>query len=171
MYIEPTTLGDYESKYPEDPTYEELSENARVWRVYLDEVAEFDADMVEKASDGLDLLLVFAGLFSAVLTTFVAQTSQSLSTDHSAVATSLLKELVLIERATANGESVAGIPTSDTTSGPSRGDIWVNGLWLVSLTLSLSTALLAVLVRQWLHQYTAVTSGTSRDRSLIRQYR
>ncbi|KAL0950785.1 hypothetical protein HGRIS_007552 [Hohenbuehelia grisea] len=71
----------------------------------------------------------------------------------------------------ANGTSVASIPASDTTSGPSRGDIWVNGLWFVSLTLSLSTALLAVLVRQWLHQYTAITSGTSRDRSLIRQYR
>ncbi|KAL0959290.1 hypothetical protein HGRIS_014555 [Hohenbuehelia grisea] len=162
---------DYENKYPEDPIYEELSENARVWRVYLDEAADFDADMVEKASDGLDLLLVFAGLFSAVLTTFVVQTSQSLSSDHAAISASLLLELVSIQRAMANGTSIASIPLTDTTSGPSRGDVWVNALWFTSLTLSLSTALLAVLVRQWLHQYTAITYGTSRDRSLIRQYR
>ncbi|KAL0959329.1 hypothetical protein HGRIS_014590 [Hohenbuehelia grisea] len=167
----PADPRDYENKYPDDPMYEELAENARVWRVYLDEVADFDADMVEKSSDGLDLLLVFAGLFSAVLTTFVAQTSQSLSTDYSAVSASLLTELVSIQRAIANGASVVDISRSETTSGPSRGDTWVNGLWFIGLTLSLSTALLAVLVRQWLHQYTAVTSGTSRDRSLIRQYR
>ncbi|KAL0959292.1 hypothetical protein HGRIS_014557 [Hohenbuehelia grisea] len=162
---------DYENKYPEDPMYEELSDNARVWRVYLDEVADFDVDMVEKASDGLDLLLVFAGLFSAVLTTFVVQTSQSLSNNYSAVSASLLSELVTIQRAMANDTSVASIPHSDTISGPLLGDIWVNGLWFLSLTLSLSTALLAVLARQWLHQYTSITSGTSRDRSLIRQYR
>ncbi|KAF4580471.1 hypothetical protein EYR40_003191 [Pleurotus pulmonarius] len=162
---------DYEKKYPEDPIYEEQSENARVWRVYLDEATEFDADMVNKASDGLDLLLVFAGLFSAVLTTFVAQTSQSLSNDDAAVSVSLLSELVMIQRAMANGTSIGSIPPAETTSGPSRGDVWVNGLWFISLTLSLSTALLAVLARQWLHQYTTITSGTSRDRCLIRQYR
>ncbi|KAL4261367.1 hypothetical protein AB1N83_008267 [Pleurotus pulmonarius] len=167
-YIDPY---DYEKKYPEDATYEEQSENARVWRVYLDEATEFDADMVNKASDGLDLLLVFAGLFSAVLTTFVAQTSQSLSNDDATVSVSLLSELVMIQRAMANGTSIESIPPAETTSGPSQGDIWVNGLWFISLTLSLSTALLAVLARQWLHQYTAITSGTSRDRSLIRQYR
>ncbi len=77
----------------------------------------------------------------------------------------------MIQRALANGTSIESIPPAETTSGPSRGDVWVNGLWFISLTLSLSTALLAVLARQWLHQYTAITSGTSRDRSLIRQYR
>ncbi|KAF9489698.1 hypothetical protein BDN71DRAFT_1455731 [Pleurotus eryngii] len=167
-YIDPH---DYEKKYPEDAMFEELSENARVWRVYLDEATEFDADMVNKASDGLDLLLVFAGLFSAVLTTFLVQTSQSLSNDDAAVSVSLLSELVMIQRAMANGTSIESIPPAETTSGPSRSDVWVNGLWFISLTLSLSTALLAVLARQWLHQYTAITSGTPRDRSLIRQYR
>ncbi|KAL0959294.1 hypothetical protein HGRIS_014559 [Hohenbuehelia grisea] len=162
---------DYERKYPEDPIYEELSENARVWRVYLDEAAAFDADLVEKASDGLDHLLIFAGLFSAIVTTFVVQTSQSLSTDHAAVSTSLLLELVSIQRAMADGTSVTSIPPTDTTFRPSRSDIWVNGLWFISLTLSLSTASFTVLVKQWLHQYTAITSGTPRDRSLIRQYR
>ncbi|KAL0948974.1 hypothetical protein HGRIS_009074 [Hohenbuehelia grisea] len=63
------------------------------------------------------------------------------------------------------------IPHSDTTFGPSRSDVWVNGLWFISLTLSLSTALLAVLFRQLLHQYTAIAYGTSRERSHIRQLR
>ncbi|KAL0948975.1 hypothetical protein HGRIS_009075 [Hohenbuehelia grisea] len=65
QHASPQQLGfvdprDYEKKYPEDAKYEELSEDARVWRVYLDVAGEYDAELVNKASDSLDLLLVFA---------------------------------------------------------------------------------------------------------------
>lgn len=153
----------------------------------MDECEVFDNDMVTEARDGLDLLLVFvcsssirsncllngvqAGLFSAVLTTFVAQTSQSLSNNFSAVSTSLLLEIATIQRAQVNGASIDNIPFSEMTSGPSSFDVWVNALWFSSLALSLGTALMAVLVKQWLYQYMAMSSGTARDRSLIRHYR
>ena len=32
-----------------------------------------------------------------------------------------------------------------------KADLWINGLFLLSLSLSLATALLSVLVKQWLH--------------------
>ncbi|KIY62041.1 hypothetical protein CYLTODRAFT_494909 [Cylindrobasidium torrendii FP15055 ss-10] len=162
---------DYEEKYPPDPRHEELSENARVWWMYNDEAAIFDAEMVGEASDSLDILLVFAGLFSAVLTTFVAQTSQSLSPDNSAIAVSLLVELVSVQRAMATGESVRNIAHADIAPSIARSDVWVNGLWFTSLTLSLSSALFAVLSKQWLRQYTSFISGSARDRALIRQFR
>lgn len=54
---------------------------------------------------------------------------------------------------------------------PPGSQLWINGLWYTSLLLSLITALLAVLVKQWLHQYMAQSSGTARDRSFIRLYR
>lgn len=54
---------DFEEKYPEDPIYEELGPNARVWRANLDECEVFDNDMVTEARDGLDLLLVFVSIF------------------------------------------------------------------------------------------------------------
>ena len=112
-----------------------------------------------------------AGLFSAVLTTFVAQTSQSLSNNFVAVSTSLLVEMVTLQRAQINGASIDSIPSSDITAGPSGFDVWVNALWFTSLTLSLGTALMAVLVKQWLYQYMSIASGTARDRTLIRFYR
>ncbi|KAK0194398.1 hypothetical protein F5146DRAFT_1135155 [Armillaria mellea] len=68
-----------------------------------------------------------------------------------------------IERAIANGSSVGNVPVSSlnpyaaftlTTT-----DVWVNGLWFMSLSLSLATALVAVLVK-WLHHYPAFPSGT-----------
>ncbi|SJL04837.1 uncharacterized protein ARMOST_08208 [Armillaria ostoyae] len=181
----------YEEKYPEDAIYEETTSNARVWRVHEDESRIHDANVVEESRDNVDVLLVFvgpyshlsasplsmskAGLFSAVVTTFVVQTSQSLQADYAAMSASLLYESVLVQRAIASGssaDSIAPSPLNPTiTFVPATTDVWVNGLWFTSLFLSLTTALVAVLVKQWLHHYVALPSGTPRDRSLTRQFR
>ncbi|SJL03776.1 uncharacterized protein ARMOST_07133 [Armillaria ostoyae] len=162
---------DYEQKFPEDKRYEEMGPTARVWRTYLEECGLFDLEMVEGWRDALDVLLVFAGLFSAVVTTFVAQTSQSLQVDYGQVTATLLIELIDVQRSAANGSLVNDIPRSDLTFRPSTSDSWVNGLWFTSLSLSLSTALFAVLTKQWIHQYMSVPSGTPRDRCRLRQFR
>ncbi|KAK0457159.1 uncharacterized protein EV420DRAFT_1271889, partial [Desarmillaria tabescens] len=166
---------DYEQKLPEDKQYEELGPAARVWRTFLEECAAFDRELVEGWKDSLDVLLVFAGLFSAVVTTFVVQTSQSLQLDYTLVTASLLYELVNVQRAAANGTLVDSIPRSGLTPfsdfRPATSDSWINGLWFTSLSLSLATALVAVLTKQWIHQYMSVPSGTPRDRCRVRQFR
>ncbi|KAK0239835.1 hypothetical protein EDD85DRAFT_1021202 [Armillaria nabsnona] len=165
----------YEEKYPEDAYCEELGANARVFRTYLDERAIYDANMVEESRDGVDVLLVFAGLFSAVVTTFLAQTSQSLQADYSEMSANLLFEMINIQRAIANGTSLDNVaPSSLSPNIPfiaSASSVWVNSLWFTSLALSLTTALMSVLVKQWLHHYIALPSGTPRERSLLRQFR
>ncbi|KAJ7811900.1 hypothetical protein B0H14DRAFT_3150565 [Mycena olivaceomarginata] len=162
---------DYRAKYAEDLPYKELDDEARVWHVYNDESEIFDNDMVIESSDSLDILLVFAGLFSSVLTTFVAQTSQALSPDNTAVSNSILLELVSLQRAQANGTSFESIPHADVSFTVALSDVWVNGLWFTSLMLSLTTALLAVLAKQWLRQYTSFIAGSARERATIRQFR
>ncbi|KIY68960.1 hypothetical protein CYLTODRAFT_350511, partial [Cylindrobasidium torrendii FP15055 ss-10] len=166
-----SSVRDYTKRYPPDERYKELHDNARIWLVYNDEADIFDADMVGEAADSLDILLVFAGLFAGVLTTFVAQTSQSLAPDNAAITVSLLTELVAVQRASATGAALADIPTADTAPAIARTDIWVNALWFTALALSLASALLAVLSKQWLRQYTSFNSGTPRERALIRQFR
>ncbi|KAK0493132.1 hypothetical protein EDD18DRAFT_1289637 [Armillaria luteobubalina] len=165
----------YEEKYPEDKIYEETAPNARVWRTYVDESKIHDARMVGESRDRVDVLLVFAGLFSAVVTTFVSQTSQSLQADYAQISASLLFEMVLIQRAITNGSSLDNIPVSSlnpyTKFTPATTDVWVNGLWFTSLSLSRATALVAVLVKQWLHHYLALPSGTPREQSHVRQFR
>ena len=52
-------VGDYRDMYPEDPYAAEIGENARVWRVYLDESGQFDDDMIKGFRDTLDVHLVF----------------------------------------------------------------------------------------------------------------
>ncbi|PBL04448.1 hypothetical protein ARMGADRAFT_911152, partial [Armillaria gallica] len=147
---------DYKARYPPDPHGQGMSSNARIWSIYLDEAADFDANMLAEWRDTIDVLLVFAGLFSAVLTTFVSML--------------LLFEIL---KATASNGSQITIASSPTAFfSPSRSDEWMNSLWFVSLTLSLITALVAVLVKQRSHQYVAIVSDSSaRDRARIRHMR
>lgn len=90
---------------------------------------------------------------------------------------SLLYESVLVQRAIVNG---VPWPVNAISSPPlnpciafvyATTDVWVNGLWFTSLFLSLTVALVAVLVKQWLHQYAALPSGTPCERSFTRQFR
>ncbi|KAK0215719.1 hypothetical protein IW262DRAFT_1277337, partial [Armillaria fumosa] len=121
-------------------------------RTYEDESGIHDTDVVEESRDNADVLLVFAGLFSTVVTTFVAPTYQTLQVDYAAMSASLLYESVLVQRAIANGSSVNSIapsPLNPTiTFVPATTDVWVNGLWFTSLFLSLTTAPVTVLVKQ-----------------------
>lgn len=50
---------DYTQKYAEDVPHTEMGPTARLWKVYNEEAAKFDDDMVEDWKDGLDMLLVF----------------------------------------------------------------------------------------------------------------
>ncbi len=90
--------------------------------------------------------------------------------DYNQASTFLLFEIL---KATASNGSQPSIPSSPTAFfSPSRSDEWLNSLWFVSLTFSLITALVAVLVKQWLHQYVAIVSDSSaRDRARIRHMR
>ncbi|KAH8822285.1 hypothetical protein DL96DRAFT_1819811 [Flagelloscypha sp. PMI_526] len=166
---------DYDFKYPnEDSPGEEGSENARVWMIYNDEAELFDDDMLHGFRDTLDSLLVFAALFSAVVTTLVAQTSTKLEPDHAQITSYLLVEQILLLRANGNLTAINAVPSS--LLGPnamtrSSTDVAINVLFFVSLSLSLSTALFSILVKQWLTAYAAKVPGTPKDVALTRHYR
>ncbi len=95
------------------------------------------------------------------MSTFVIQSVQNLQPDYTAISASLLTELVGNQQTTSN-ISIPLPPSYLTTSfSPSLTDVLVNSLWFISLTLSLITALVAVLTKQWLHQYISVGSDIS----------
>ncbi|KAG6879492.1 hypothetical protein C0992_002102 [Termitomyces sp. T32_za158] len=180
---DPTTSGffqpggrnyDYTKIYSPDKPGEEAKENARVWNVYLDEAENYDMDMIQGFRNIIDGLLVFAALFSAVVTTFVAQTSQVLQPDNSQIMLSLLIETNQLLRAAGNQTSINAVPAASLNP-ESRTynsiDVWVNGLFFTSLALSLSTALLSVLAKQWIQAYTANVAGSAKTRALTRHFR
>ncbi len=53
---------DYKARYPPDPYGQEMSDNARIWPIYLEEAADFDANMLAEWRDTIDVLLVFVCL-------------------------------------------------------------------------------------------------------------
>ncbi|TRM61244.1 hypothetical protein BD626DRAFT_584611 [Schizophyllum amplum] len=165
---------DYEQKYEEDEYGEEMGPNARFWRVVLDEGQIYDMEMVEGWRDTLDVLLIFAGLFSAVVTTLVVQSAAALQSNYALISASLTAELIDIQRAWAAGSPVDSVPRSKLTLDSltaSALDYWCNGFWFTSLALSLSAALMAVLIKQWLQAYSGHVSGTPRHQALVRQFR
>ncbi|TFL05700.1 hypothetical protein BDV98DRAFT_630097 [Pterulicium gracile] len=111
-----------------------MDPGARFWRVYLDEAAEFDLDTVENIKDTVDVILAFAGLFSAIVITLVVLTATALQLDHPKVTNILLMELIAIQRVVATGGSINQItPSLLNAESPSYStaestDYWVNGL-------------------------------------------
>ncbi|KAK7456340.1 hypothetical protein VKT23_010587 [Stygiomarasmius scandens] len=175
---QPTYTGgrsyNYEEKYAPDPSGERLSDNARIWKVYLDEAESYDDDMLKGYRDTIDSLLVFAALFSAVVTTFVIKTIEALEPDFGQATVILMMEQNQLLRAAGNATAINNIqpsPASLDTASPSQNDLWINGLFFASLSLSLATALISVLVKQWLQAYSSMSSGNAKERAMIRQFR
>ncbi|KAF5332361.1 hypothetical protein D9758_016943 [Tetrapyrgos nigripes] len=162
---------DYTKKYPVDELGKEVSKNARVWKVYLDEAEETDREMLSGFRDTLDALLVFAALFSAVVTSFVISTVESLQPDYSQITAMLLVEQNLLLRAAGNPTAIGNVKTALVnldSADASTADLWINGLFFSSLSLSLATALLSVLVKQWLQAYSSsLPTGNARERAKI----
>ncbi|GAW00092.1 Integrin-linked protein kinase [Lentinula edodes] len=164
----------YEEKYADEPLGEELKENSRVFKVYLDEAESFDDDMMRGFRETIDSLLVFAALFSGVVTSFVIETISALQPDYSQITAVLLVEQVQILRAAGNSTAINTVPKSNVNlqnASVATEDLWINGLFLASLSLVLATALLSVLVKQWIQAYSFMSAGSAKHRALVRQFR
>ncbi|KAH7098149.1 hypothetical protein BKA62DRAFT_606788, partial [Auriculariales sp. MPI-PUGE-AT-0066] len=139
---------EFEQRYPPDAYGAEAGPNARVWRVYRDRVTELDEDLIGGWHETLNVLLVFAGLFSGVATAFLIEASKRLQPDYG----ELTSKGVLAILARLDG-TVLPHPSSTVTATPDPGIRVINGLWFSSLTLALIVSLLAILVKQWLVEY------------------
>jgi len=62
--------------------------------------------------------------------------------------------------------------TLDNSFSPPRYAIWVNSLWFSSLTISITSALLATLLQQWTRRYIRVTQplGSPQKRARLREF-
>ena len=94
--------------------------------------------------------LLQSALFSAVVATLLAISTQNMQPDPQEKPTFYLENIYQV-LADPNRTHVSTIPThSDPTSfSPPKSAVWVNSLWLLSLLINLSCALLALLLQQW----------------------
>ncbi|KIM27231.1 hypothetical protein M408DRAFT_38109, partial [Serendipita vermifera MAFF 305830] len=106
------------------------------WARYLEETEIEDKELTDIWNNSLDSLLVFAGLFAAILTAFLIESSKDLKEDPQE---HLLKQILNTLR-----------NVSDTSSfEPETSSLQINALWFTSLVISLISALGGVLAKGW----------------------
>jgi hypothetical protein len=98
--------------------------------------------------------LLQSGLFSAVVTAFLAISVQTLQPDPQEKPTSYLENIYQL-LADPNRTHVPTLPSqfNPPAFSPPKSAVWVISLWFLSLVVTLSCALLAILVQQWVRRY------------------
>ncbi|CAE6499925.1 unnamed protein product [Rhizoctonia solani] len=142
----------------------ELDPDARVWKTYVKESDEFDQDLVEGWNRSLDVILIFAALFSAISTTFVLETSKLLQEDPADATAQTLEAISQTLLLIAQGnQSLAPRSTEpdtlDEEFSPSRIAVCINILWFLSLALSVAASLIAMLAKEWCYLFMAGRTG------------
>ncbi|KAH8991215.1 hypothetical protein EDB92DRAFT_684218 [Lactarius akahatsu] len=111
---------------------------------------------VENWKGGADDILVFTGLFSSTIATFIVINYQNLQQDPNVITQSLLAQIPRRSfNATTNGTSSTGTasPSTQSSFSPSIPVVSLNFVWFLSLVLSLTCALIATLFQRWTRRY------------------
>ncbi|KAI0667080.1 hypothetical protein C8Q78DRAFT_982991, partial [Trametes maxima] len=148
----------------------------KAWEDVSSMVKNRSDEMVHRWNKEIDTLLVYAGLFSAILTAFTVQSYPLLQPAIPDPSVVILQQLSL-QITGFSGEfpfsnSTQAFPVEMPVSNSvSRSVIWLNVLWFSSLVLSLSSASVGIMIKQWLNEYNSGVSGTSREVARLRQRR
>ncbi|QRV96321.1 activating signal cointegrator 1 complex subunit 3 [Ceratobasidium sp. AG-Ba] len=159
---------------PGDEPGAEMAKGAQVWSTYVKETDRWDKEMVDGRNNSLDVLLIFAALFSAVSTAFIAQSLGDLKPDPADLSAKTLLAISLKLDIIASGQrnisSLNWKPDPDNFS-PAYSAVIVNILWFLSLSLSIAVSLIAMLAKDWCYKFMSGRSGQAYDQARRRQER
>ncbi|KAJ7643394.1 hypothetical protein DFH06DRAFT_1051662 [Mycena polygramma] len=136
------------------PPYSEAESrqaSAKLWSIYIGEAERYDKALVESWKADMEGMLIFSGLFSASLTAFLVESYQTLQPDSGAATVQLLTQISQQLAAPSVNLSLASLDGSEFRARTSS--LVCNTLWFISLTLSITCALLATLVEQWAREF------------------
>ncbi|KAJ7611147.1 hypothetical protein B0H17DRAFT_874938, partial [Mycena rosella] len=139
----------------QQPIPEVPATNSSAWNALLGSTLKDTIEpRVERWRSGLDALLVFLGLFSAIVTAFLVDSLAGLAEDKVARTNELVANLTDVVIALSGKPATALDITYPTVFRPDSSDVRVNAFWSLSLTFSLSIAALAVGCRGFLNMIT-----------------
>ncbi|KAF9484096.1 hypothetical protein BDN70DRAFT_765017, partial [Pholiota conissans] len=122
------------------------------WAILLKPEMEADKIQCNVWKEEVQTLLIFAGLFSAVVTAFVIESYKFLSPDPNDSIIGLLTQI-------ANAGNSSLLPSVSPVTSPSTrfsqtaSSIRINVFWFLSLILSLTTVLIGTIALQWLREH------------------
>ncbi|KAI0039216.1 hypothetical protein FA95DRAFT_1567283 [Auriscalpium vulgare] len=145
-----------------------------LWQVYLGLAEKHDKEMSERWEGDTQGILVFTGLFSATIATFLVESYKNLQPDPNDTTARLLLQISSQLAAISNGTQAPVLQplTAANTFRPSASALRVNAMWFLSLAMSLTCALSATLMQQWARQYllAAQRHTMPRKRARIRAF-
>ncbi|KAG8794572.1 hypothetical protein FRC12_023588 [Ceratobasidium sp. 428] len=154
-----------------DKPGEQLAPEGAIWKMYVDEAEEHDSELVDGKNRNLDMMLLFAALFSAILTAFIIESKDLLQEDPAELSATLLLAIAQSQQRMEQGtpQILPLIERPEFSSSISAR--WINGLWFTALVLSLSAALIAMLAKEWLTAFLASRPRPALSHTLLHQRR
>ncbi|KAH9915326.1 uncharacterized protein B0H18DRAFT_99050 [Fomitopsis serialis] len=142
------------------------SDTSGAWAMCAEEVWKHEEVTIQNWKEEIDTMLVFAGLFSAIVATFVNQYWSSLQPSFQASPPPafilvMSANMTILPGGIENLNGTINVPTSGTTGLA----VAVNTLWFFALVLSLAAASIGISVKQWLEHYVVPQSVVPRQRA------
>ncbi|KAF9484109.1 hypothetical protein BDN70DRAFT_798383, partial [Pholiota conissans] len=123
------------------------------WAIILKPEMEVDKIQCDAWKDEVQNLLIFAGLFSAVVTAFVIESYKFLQPDPNDTIVFLLSQIANSANSTSSSPIPVGGTVSTASFAQSPSSVRINVCWFLSLILSLTTVLVGTIALQWLREH------------------
>ncbi|KAF9257279.1 hypothetical protein L218DRAFT_843190, partial [Marasmius fiardii PR-910] len=142
------------------------------WDVLMKAVDTREDEQVQGYKEDIDTLLVFAGLFSAVVTAFTVESAKGLQEDPADTSAALLNTTVILlmqiaqQNSQSSSPSTFTLPSSPPQFTASSSVVRINTFWFLSLILALVDALFGLLCKQWLREHQKQTNTQSPGQTL-----
>ncbi|KAF8800057.1 hypothetical protein BYT27DRAFT_7342631 [Phlegmacium glaucopus] len=139
------------------------------WQKCYKMTEKYDNEMCAAWKEEVDKLLIFAGLFSATITSFTIESYKWLSEGPEDVSARLLATI-----ATQLSNSSSNPLQPNLILPPfsvSSTDVRINAVWFLSLTLGLTTVLIGILCLQWLREFQRDAALPHKESVALRQMR
>ncbi|RDB25749.1 hypothetical protein Hypma_006666 [Hypsizygus marmoreus] len=124
--------------------------SSSAWNPLLNSTMRKTAPTLDRWRGGLDTLLIFVGLFSAIVTSFLVESLKTLEPDQGIRTNELLTNLTNIFIASSTFDLTSLQLSEPIPFQPSPSDVRVNVYWALALIISISVAALAVAGRAFL---------------------
>ncbi|KAH9477537.1 hypothetical protein JR316_0009759 [Psilocybe cubensis] len=139
------------------------------WQKLLEPVLQKEKIRCEAWKDEVGNLLIFAGLFSAVVTAFIIESYKTLQPDPNLDIVTLLTQISTKLHNPGNDTVPVALPSQFFS--PTHSAIRVNVFWFLSLILSLTTVLVGIVALQWIREYQAYPGQSARNSFAIHHMR
>jgi hypothetical protein len=158
--------------FPISPGSEGVQEDSTntMWYTYMKEAVEYDKFMTDAWREDAKGFLVFTGLFSAVVAVFLLESYKKLSPSSGDRNAFYLQQISQQLASFTDGTSVP--PQDFSPNLPTIPIIWINTMWVLSLVLSIMSALSAILIQQWARRYLQLPQipGLASEQARVRSF-